>query len=138
MPPGGLDYRPTLGQRSTLELLRYLSYAPFNGVRRIVTGDWNLGLPAAEATKGMPASDFPARMAWQADKVDRLMRAASPPSLLKEDMAFPWGDVLKQGEALVAYPLKWLTAYRMQLFLYLKVAGATEIGTKDIWHLPVE
>ena len=62
MPPGGLDYRPTPGQRNTLELLRYISKGPYNGVRRIVAGDWTLGKPAAELSKDMPASDFVAQM----------------------------------------------------------------------------
>src|SRR3954467_1815314 len=74
MPAGGLDYRPTPGQRSTTELLRYLCYGPLSGVKRIVAGDWTYGVPTAEATKDMPASDFPARMAFQADEAERLVR----------------------------------------------------------------
>lgn len=134
MPPGGLDYRPTAGQRSTLELMRYLSYAPYNGVRRIVAGDWNLGKPANEVTKDMPPSDFPMRMAWQAEEVAGILRSASLVALLEDDFTFPWKETMKKGEALVAHPLKWLTAYRMQLFLYLKAAGAGDLATPDIWH----
>jgi hypothetical protein len=134
LPPGGLDYRPTAGQRSTLELLRYLSYGPYNGVRRILAGDWTQGRPASEVTRDMPPSDFPGRMAWQAEEVARLVRSASPVDLLETDFIFPWGETLKKGEALVAHPLKWLTAYRMQLFLYLKGAGVQDVGTPDIWH----
>jgi hypothetical protein len=40
IPAGGLDYRPSAGQRSTLELLRYLSYGPYNGVAKTIAGDW--------------------------------------------------------------------------------------------------
>lgn len=136
MPPGGLDYRPTPGQRSTLELLRYLSFGPYNTVRRIVLGDWNVGRPAGEVTKDWPASDFPRNMAWQADEVARLVRSADPNDLLTKDFQFPWGDTLKRGQALVTYPLNWLSSYRMQLFLYLKAAGATQLSTPDVWHPP--
>jgi hypothetical protein len=136
MPPGGLDFKPTPGQRTTLELLRYLSYGPYNVVRRILVGDWTVGVPANEATKDMPASDFPARMAWQADEVERLLRAFSPVSLIEDEFTFPWGETLKKGEALINYPLKWVTGYRMQLFLYLKAAGAHQLNTGDAWRPP--
>ena len=135
MPTGALDYRPTLSQRSTTELLRYLSYGPYNVVRRVLAGDWSLGRSVNEVTKDMPVSDFPRLMQWQSDEVARLMRAANPVALENEDFTFPWGETMKKGEGLVNQPLRWLTGYRMQLFLYLKAAGAKELGTKDLWHL---
>jgi hypothetical protein len=136
MPPGCLDYRPTLGQRSTLELLRYLSYGPYNGVRRILAGDWTVGTPANDATKDMPPSDFPTRMNWQANEVERLVRATSVIALMNEEFTFPWGETLKKGEGLINYPLKWVTGYRLQLFLYLKAAGASHLTTSDAWRPP--
>lgn len=135
LPPGGLDYRPTAGQRSTLELLRYLSYGPYNAVHRILIGDWNVGRPTAEVVAGMPASDFAARMAWQADAVERELRATPVGDLLAKDMTFPWGETLKRGDALMT-PFRWLVGYKMQLFLYLKAAGNHELKTADLWHPP--
>ena len=135
VPPGGLDYRPTSGQRTTLELMRYLSYGPYNGLRRVVAGDWGLGRPTAEVVAGMPASDFAARMAWQADAAERELRAASLSDLLDKDMAFPWGETVKRAEALMT-PMRWLIGYRMQLFLYLKAAGNLQLGTAECWRPP--
>lgn len=135
MPPGGLDYRPTPGQRNTLELLRYLSFGPYNGLFKVLAGDWAKGRPTAEVTAGMPASDFPERMAWQAEAAVRELQGVSLPILLNEEMTFPWGETCKRGEGL-AYPMRWLTGYRMQLFLYLKSAGATRLNTADCWRLP--
>jgi hypothetical protein len=134
MPAGGLDYRPTPGQRSTLELLRYLSYGPYNGLIKTIAGDWQKGRGTAEVTAGMPASDFPERMAWQADAAALALRTVSVASL-DLDMTFPWGETLKRGEALSLYPMRWLTGYRMQLFLYLKSAGAAHLNTSDCWRL---
>jgi hypothetical protein len=136
LPPGGADYRPTAGQRSTVELLRYLSYGPYNGARRIVAGDWNFGVNTADATKDMPLSDFPARMAWQADELERIVRGANPIALMEDDFTMPWGETQKKGEALINFPLKWIASYRMQLFLYLKAAGASQLATADNWRLP--
>jgi hypothetical protein len=135
IPPGGLDYRPTAGQRSTLELMRYLSYGPYNAVRRTLAGDWNLGRPTAEVVAGMPASDFAEKMAWQAEAVDRELRATPMTDLLTKEMTFPWGETLKRGEALMT-PFRWLVGYKMQLFLYLKAAGNLHLGTGDVWRLP--
>jgi hypothetical protein len=135
MPAGGLDYRPTPGQRTTLELLRYISKGPYNGVRRIVAGDWTLGKPAVELSKDMPPSDFAAQMRWQNEEVARIVRAADPVDLETGTMLLPWGETAIKGEALVNHPLKWLVGYRMQLFLYLKAAGATQLATPDLWRL---
>lgn len=134
LPPGALDYRPTAGQRSTLELLRYLSFGPFNGLRRVVLGDWSFGPVAAEYTKDWPPSDFVAKMKWQAREAANLVRAANPIDLETKTITFPWGETLIRSEALVRYPLNWLCSYRMQLFLYLKAAGAKELGTPDLWR----
>jgi hypothetical protein len=134
LPPGGLDYRPTAGQRSTQELLRYLSYGPYNAVRRVVAGDWNIGKPTNEVTKDWPASDFPRNMTWQCDEVERLVRSASPVALANDDFTFPWGETFKKGEALVRVPLKWLGGYKMQLFLYAKAAGASDLKSADLWY----
>jgi hypothetical protein len=136
LPAGGLEYRPTAGQRNTLELLKYLSKGPYTGVVRTVTGDWNATKPAAELAKDMPASDFPAQMHWQAGEVARLLRAANPQDLETGMMTFPWGEAMTKIDALVTYPYRWLTGYRMQLFLYAKAAGANALVTADLWRVP--
>jgi len=138
MSPGTLDYRPTPGQRSTAELLRYLSYGPYNGTRRILAGDWSVGKPTNEVTKDMPPSDFQRNMRWQSEEISCLVRSASPIALENETITLPWGETLKKGEALVNCPLKWIVGYRMQLFLYLKAAGAGDLATKDLWFIPKE
>jgi hypothetical protein len=135
MPPGGLDYRPSAGQRNTIELLRYLSFGPYNGLVKCIAGDWAKGRPTAEVTAGMPPSDFPERMAWQAEAAAAALRGAPMSVLTDGVMTFPWGETLKRGEGL-AYPMRWLIGYRMQLFLYLKAAGASQLNTTDCWRLP--
>jgi len=134
VPAGGLDYRPTATQRTTLELMRYLSYGPYNGVHRTLLGDWSIGRPTADVTAGMPGSDFVDRMEWQAAAVARELRAAVPEDLAEKEMTFPWGETLKRGQALFT-PYRWLVGYRMQLFLYLKAAGNTQLNTADCWRV---
>ncbi len=136
IPPGGLDFRPTPGQRNTIELLRYLAYGPRNGVVRILSGDWKATPPAMEMAKDMPPSDFVQVMRRHADEVERLLLAADPEDLARGTITFPWGETLPKGEALVINPYRWLTGYRMQLFLYLKAAGASQLATADLWRPP--
>ena len=42
------------------------------------------------------------------------------------------GDKTK-GVYLVENLLKWLAAYKMQLFLYVKANGNASIGTSNLW-----
>jgi hypothetical protein len=41
IPAGQLGYRPTPGQRSTLELLQYLSFSPLSTAIYLVSGSWD-------------------------------------------------------------------------------------------------
>lgn len=134
IPAGGLDYRPTAQQRSTLELLRYLSFGPYNGTRRILAGDFSLGKPSAEVTRDWPPSDFVKNMVWQYREVARMLSSVREDDLMNKTITFPWGETLKRGEALVAHPWNWMMSYRMQLFLYLKACGAKELASPDLWH----
>ena len=138
MPPGGLDYRPSPGQRSTLQLMRYLSFGPGNGTRKILANDWKAGKPTAELSKDVPPSDFPRNMLRQAEEVECLIRIADPVAIRNVNHVLPWGEVTKQAEALVNYPLNWLMSYRMQFFLYLKAAGAYTLATPDLWHIKAD
>jgi hypothetical protein len=136
MPAGGLAYRPSPAQRDTLELLKYLSKGPRNGVIRVVAGDWAATPPAMDMAKDMPPSDFVRQMRLQAEEVARVLRAADPGDLERGTMSFPWGETFTKMDALIHYPYRWLTGYRMQLFLYLKAAGAVQLGTPDLWRAP--
>lgn len=136
MPPGGLDYRPTPGQRHTLDLMRYLTKGPYTGIVRVLAGDWSATPPTMELVKDMPPSDFAAMMRWQDAEVARLLRAANPLDLEHGTMTFPFGETFTKIDAIVNYPYRWLTGYRMQLFLYLKAAGATGLSTPDLWRPP--
>ena len=45
---------------------------------------------------------------------------------------FQMGEMTK-GVYLVETVLKWLPAYKMQLFLHIKAMGNTSIGTSNLW-----
>ena len=70
--PGTLDYRPTSGQRSTLELLQYLSVCGSAGVRCLAESNWKLFGDYSARAQVMTAAEFPEAMARQ--KADCLPR----------------------------------------------------------------
>ncbi len=132
MPEGGLDYRPTPEQRSMLELLQYLTAAVIVPTKAIVSSDWSQVRATIETYKKLTAEDFCAAMDRQCEEVEKILEGISEKEMLERDAQTPMGP-FKLGEALVIFPLKFIACYRMQLFLYLKSAGVSSIGTYNCW-----
>ena len=134
LPPGALNYRPTPNQRSTLELLQYLSInlaGPFKGM---LTSDWAGVHAAADKAKQMPASEFPAAMDRQAAELRQLFDSISEAEFASKQVSLPWGATLSLQVAVLTTLMRWAPAYKMQLFLYAKAAGATDLKTPNLWR----
>jgi hypothetical protein len=133
VPAGGLDYRPTPGQRSTLELLRYLSFCGLGATRTMAEGNWDGYKALAEASEAMTAEAFPTAMAAQKEALTAYFEGLTQADLDKRIATTPLGVEMPLGKALLQLPFSWMVAYRMQLFLYVKQAGTTDIGTANCW-----
>ena len=128
-----LEYRPTPKQRSTLELLRYLSFMG----PRLVT-DAKAGTFNVEAWKA--AEQAAAGMSF--DQVVEAIEAIPPQYAagvgalgeqeLREKVTF-FGQTASRGAFLTSSVLCGHAAYRTQLFLYLKACGRTELSTMNLW-----
>jgi len=128
-----LDYRPTPKQRSTLELLRYLTMMGPSIVQAAKAGvfdtaAWTAAEQAAAAqdfdqTLGAIAAHTVAYATLLADLSDADLRA---------EIA-PFGDKTTRGAFIVTWVLCGCAAYRTQLFLYLKACGRDELGTMNLW-----
>lgn len=128
-----LDYRPTPKQRSTLELLQYLT----------IMGP--ALLQAAKVGTFDPASWTVAEQAAKARNLDRTLAAIGQhsdayPALLADmsDADFRaeiemFGMKTSRGSFIVNQVLCGCAAYRTQLFLYLKACGREELGTMNLW-----
>ena len=129
-----LDYRPTPKQRSTIELLKYLSMMGPTLVQATKAGTFDpAALTAAEKTAD--ARDFDqalAAIAAQSDAYATLLADVSDADLRAEFEMFG-GDKSTRGSFLVNLVLCSCTAYRMQLFLYLKSCGREELGSMNLW-----
>jgi hypothetical protein len=128
-----LDYRPTPKQRSTLELMRYLSMMGPDLVRVTKAGAFD---PAAwtaaeQAVDARTLDEAIAAIAAQTDEYTSLLADVSDADLRTEMEMF--GDKGPRGGFMVNLVLCGCTAYRMQLFLYLKASGREELDTMNLW-----
>jgi hypothetical protein len=126
-----LDYRPTPKQRSTMELLRYLSIMGPGLVGAIKTGNfdgdaWGKGVAAAAA------KDLDAILADIAAQSDLYARELADIDLTAELDLF--GRKFSKGYHTVNLVLSGHAAYRTQLFCYLKACGRDELNTFNLWQ----
>ena len=129
-----LDYRPTPKQRSTIELLKYLSVMGPALVQFILaeTPDaavWTSAVLAAEAR------DFDqtlAEIARHSDAYAKLLGDVSDSDFRAQVDGID-GNKTTRGAAIVNVVLCGCAAYRTQLFLYLKACGREELGTMNLW-----
>lgn len=133
LPEGSEGFRLGEGMRSTEELLRYLAICGEVPVRALLADDWSQVREWASATAEMPSADFPQRMREQVATIERALEPVSDEELQQREVTLPWGQRKRLGAALVTTCLRFLSAYRYQLFCHAKAAGATELGTADAW-----
>ena len=132
-----LDYRPSPKQRSTLELLRYLTIVgpihiqvASDGFFDITRGQELWGKQQALANE----RDFEATRKAIEDLPQMFTTAiqAMSDEQLREPIEL-FGQKASRGFWLVRLVLSHYTAYRMQLFLYLKGSGREELNTMNLW-----
>ncbi len=131
--PEMVDYRPTPKQRSTIELLRYLTnmgpvLVPSIKAGAFLAEQWQAGMAAADA-KGFDAvvKDLEAQAAFYAESIG----AFSDEELRGEIELF--GNRASRGLMLINFVVCGHAAYRTQLFCYLKACGRDELNTMNLW-----
>ena len=129
-----LDYRPTPKQRSTIELLKYLSMMGPTVLQYALadTPDPALWANAAQAAEARDFDQTLAAIAAQTDAYAALLAGVSDADLRAEVNGFD-GSKTSRGALIVNLLLCGCAAYRTQLFLYLKACGREELGTMNLW-----
>ena len=133
LTPDAWDYRPSDSQRTTLELLRYLAGCGIGGLRAMASSDWKLFNEELARNKEMQPEGFPAAMTRQKQAIEQFFASTSEATLETKEAKMPGGGTLPLGVGIINGPLKWLAAYKLQLFLYAKATGAHQIGTANAW-----
>ena len=128
-----LDYRPTPKQRSTMELLQYLTVMGpgLIGAAKAGTFDAAAWTVAEEAAKERGFDDTLAAIAAHKGAYAELLADVSDADLRAEIDIF--GNKTSRGAFIVNLVLCGCAAYRTQLFLYLKACGREELGTMNLW-----
>jgi hypothetical protein len=128
-----LDYRPTPKQRSTIELLKYLSVMGPGLVQAAKAGGFDPAVWTV-AEKAAAARDFDetlAAIATHTDTYATLLGDMSDADFrVQIDM---FGSKTTRGAFIVNLVLCGCAAYRTQLFLYLKACGRDELSTMNLW-----
>ena len=132
-----LDFKPTEKVRSTLELMQYLSSIGSAMMRLFVKNDLNPDewVKIREYRKTLSIGNFEERLDEQWTAIKSYMAEITERDLLTKEVEVPWKEKMTLGMAIMNCPVKWLCAYRMELFLYLKMQGKTNLGTKEAWVL---
>ena len=131
--PATVDYRPTPKQRSTIELLRYLTVMGPGLVTAAKAG-------AFDNDAWMAAEGRAATMSLEQVKAELgthpALYAAELASVSDDDFRATvemFGPPMSRGAWLVFWGLGSCAAYRTQLFLYLKACGRDELNTMNLW-----
>jgi hypothetical protein len=128
-----LDYRPTPKQRSMIELLRYLSIMGPGLIGAIKAGAFD-GAAWGAASAAANAKDFDqvlATIEGQSAIYAETLGAFSVADFRGEIAMF--GPPASRGSIIVNMVLGGCTAYRTQLFCYLKACGRDELNTMNLW-----
>jgi len=139
IPAGSMDKRPREGMRSTRELLSYLAYIGSGTVETYIHGGWaneaNIARMKAvrETANLIQPEDFVAVLETEKKKITDALAPLTDEDLLTVETTQPWGTKVKLVEALLNNSMKYLAAYRLQLFTYAKMYGA-EISTANAWR----
>jgi hypothetical protein len=132
-----LDFRPTAKQRTLLELLQYLAIMGPIHARAVMANafdaeawgsEWSTGEAAA---KQMTLEEVKDAIGKQPAVFAQLLGACSDADLRAEIEMF--GSKASRGAMLVNLVLCHYSAYRMQLFQYLKASGREELNTMNLW-----
>jgi hypothetical protein len=131
--PGMLDYRPTPKQRSMLELFRYMTIMGpgLVEVARTGTFDPKAWTALEQSSASYTFAEAVAALGRLRDQHTREITAMTDADMRAE--IAPWGGTTTRGSFLVNLVLCGYTAYRMQVFLYLKACGRAELGTLNLW-----
>ena len=131
--PHMIAYRPTPSQRSTIELLRYLTYMGPLMLLAVKRGQFD-GAAWQAAAENAATQNFEqssALIATLSDQYAQLVSGFSDSDFRGEIELF--GRHESRGSLIVGLVLGGHAAYRTQQFLYLKAYGRDELNTFNLW-----
>jgi hypothetical protein len=139
IPAGQMDFRPKEGLRSILELLRYLSIVGsamlIYWLKENDTEFYTFFATIDKASSTMPHERFLTAMDEQMATIRELFNEIREDDLMNKELIYPSGGKAPMGEAIMATSVKFLTGYKLQLFLFIKLCDDQKLTTDDAWFL---
>ncbi|MEP6948445.1 MAG: hypothetical protein ABI863_04200 [Ginsengibacter sp.] len=139
IPTDQINFRPKEGVRSTLEILQYLCIiggAMMSYWLKKDDTDFNTFFGASTAAAGeIQHEHFSDLMDEQMATIKDLFSQVSEEDLFHREVTYPWGGTVPLGEGIISTSVKFLAAYKLQLFLYIKLSTDQKLGTADAWML---
>lgn len=137
IPQDQFDFRPRENMRTVRELLHYISTTTSSMLTVFATSTDHKEDMARLRTLTPPFEEFEiGDFHFILEEEKRIIRDLIGPLSDEElytRMCFqPWREQVSLLSGILNGPLKYLTAYRMQLFLYLKLLGQ-EVNTANNW-----
>jgi hypothetical protein len=129
-----LDFRPTPGQRSARELVRYLGMMGPTIIRYALAEppDIEIWMSADRAAQEWDFDASVAQIAGQRELYASLLEPVSEETLRSPMVDFD-GKPTTRGAFIVNLVLCGYAAYRTQLFLYLKASGQHHLTSANLW-----
>jgi len=133
--PSMVDYRPTPKQRSSLELLRYMTIMGPQLLKAAKTGGFDMN-SWTEASKAAEARDWNQTVAvikGQGNEYAKLLGDMTDADFRGEMTGFD-GKPVSKGAFITNLVIGGHAAYRTQLFCYLKSNGREDLSTYNLWQ----
>jgi hypothetical protein len=132
-----LQFRPIEKVRNTLELMQYLSTIGASMMRSFKEGplskeEW---AKVREYRSSLTRGNFIERLDEQLKQIRDYFNEITEKDLLEKVVELPNKEQMPLGAAIMMAPMKWLTVYRKELFLYLKLNGRHDISTREAWSV---
>jgi hypothetical protein len=132
-----LNFRPAEKVRSTLELMQYLASIGSVILRWLIRNDigkedW---IKIREERLTVNRENFIQKLDVQLDEIRSYMNSITEQDLLTRIVELPNKEKMPLGAAIINAPIKWLAAYRMEVFVYLKMNGRHDISTREAWTI---
>ena len=126
-----LTYKPTEKQRNLQELLQYLSIMLPSMFKMVLTVDYGIFPAYTQRSESTTLANFAERMDQSLAETQEIFSQFTEADLNQEVEMFG----TKQSKRLFLFNiLTMLSAYKMQLFLYVKAAGNHDISTSNVWR----
>ncbi len=138
IPADKIDFRPKEGIRSTLELLQYLSYTGTGMLQYWYRKNESEFRPfyamLTAHSKTITHENFIAEMDSQIELVTKIFNEITEEDLLTKIVDYPGGEKALLAEGIIEMCIKWITGYKMQLFLKIKLSSDEKLTTPDLWR----